>query len=394
MINNTRIPFFSFLSFLMVVFMACGSKTAKTDEQTLPTRDSVPAEIPLACDTLPVRWVSTSWFGEQLIDSRYDLGNLTDGNATTCLVMHPDLSEYACDFDQEVRLLLCADAQTIRTITFRNGYCKSDELFAKNSRVRQLLIYDLADLSFCPSYYDLEDITPLFEGDLADTPEPQTIALPYRPGLNAVVLVFRVNKIYPGTTWRNDICLSELTCLGEKDCSEPVQDTFQSDDLRQFFLQGHVRLMVDLTTNLSAYFTKEGRLEKASIPFYAQPLIEIERGEEGALLGIRAGGDGEYQGYSFSFDEAGTPTMVLYYYGDAGGDIRVVYKKGRSPLCPDFKHVYVSDMEAEYDYQPSVTYPVFDKHGNWLECKIDKQRPSSPDNPRITYARRLIFYYE
>jgi hypothetical protein len=84
--------------------------------------------------------------------------------------------------------------RTVSGLTIRNGYGKSPDIFAKNSRVKD------AELRF--STGDSLEVT------LRDAPEPQHVTLSHPVETKWVALVIR--SVYPG--WKySDTAINELS---------------------------------------------------------------------------------------------------------------------------------------------------------------------------------------
>lgn len=119
----------------------------------------------------------------------YGPRNLTDGNDNTAWVEGRDgqgLGEFVVlDFDSP---------RTVRGLTIRNGYAKSPDIFAKNSRVKDV------ELRF--STGDSLDVT------LKDEPGPQHLTLSHPVETKWVALVIR--SVYPGWKYA-DTAINELS---------------------------------------------------------------------------------------------------------------------------------------------------------------------------------------
>jgi len=128
-------------------------------------------------------------------DNNYDAQNVQDDDLTTAWV------EGANGYGQgeSLRFRLTADygpGAYVSGFSINNGYCKSNDAWNENSRVRVLAVYVNDTI--------LERIV------IADTPERQTFTF-----LNSYyvskgdVLVFEIAEVYKGTTY-TDTCISEL----------------------------------------------------------------------------------------------------------------------------------------------------------------------------------------
>lgn len=137
---------------------------------------------------------------------RYSVSNLLDGKAATAWVTRyaADDGYYEGDGQLHIRF---KQPVYVKSITLRNGYQKSAELFRENQRVKQLTISKMliGGSGFPPerSYV------------LADRMGEQTLSLQdgWSAGVNVFKvqeLVLRIDGIYPGAKYQ-DLCLSSLS---------------------------------------------------------------------------------------------------------------------------------------------------------------------------------------
>lgn len=136
----------------------------------------------------------------------YDATNLLDQSPRTAWAV--PLSK-AIDADVIDLLTFRLDARKVKYIVIQNGYAKDKKSFINNARGKHIVIsrepWEMA--------MD-EDI--LYEGMLADTPEPQVLYVSDKYD-NTVpthtVYVKFSSDVYPGQKY-NDFCVSELSFYG------------------------------------------------------------------------------------------------------------------------------------------------------------------------------------
>lgn len=118
----------------------------------------------------------------------YGPRNLIDGNDKTAWVEGSDgqgLGEFVVlEFDS---------TRTVRGLTIRNGYAKSPDTFAKNSRVKDI------ELRFSSG--------DSIEATLKDQPGPQHVAL--SQPINAKWIELIIRSVYPGSKY-SDTAIDEI----------------------------------------------------------------------------------------------------------------------------------------------------------------------------------------
>ena len=153
--------------------------------------------LPVVAMTAADEWsVSASSRLDPQGDNTYDAKNVLDNNIETAWV------EGATGYGQGESLRFRLDVDYgpgayVSGFSINNGYCKSNEAWNENSRVRVLVIY-INDMM-------VERIV------LADTPKRQTLTFTTSYYVTrGDVLTFEIAEVYKGTTY-TDTCISELT---------------------------------------------------------------------------------------------------------------------------------------------------------------------------------------
>ncbi len=123
----------------------------------------------------------------------YGPSNLTDGDDSTAWVEGSD-GQGVGDFV----VLEFDTARAIRGLTIKNGYDKSRDIFAKNSRVKDI------ELRFSNG--------DSLQATLKDTPDAQPVALPRPIDAKWVELIIR--SVYPGSKYA-DTAINELSVDAE-----------------------------------------------------------------------------------------------------------------------------------------------------------------------------------
>jgi len=135
---------------------------------------------------------------------KYSLRNLFDHNKKTAWVTKFDQGDYdgapgtfEIDFDRPVY---------VQSVTFQNGYQKSQRLYSANQRVKDLIVFKVMSKKSAPLEVNMK---------LKDTMVPQRISAlqtfgPVFQLFKTRKLIFVVESIYPGTQY-TDLCLSGIT---------------------------------------------------------------------------------------------------------------------------------------------------------------------------------------
>lgn len=140
-------------------------------------------------------------------DSSYGPGNVFDGRPETAWVTNDDPS-YIFE-DRMIGFQSLADNE-VSEFTIRNGYCKSADIWEKNSRVKELQVL-----------INNERVAAV---TLSDTMDEQTFSLGEAYEVKADdVVSFLILDVYPGTTY-NDIAISELRLDYEIAASDDIKD--------------------------------------------------------------------------------------------------------------------------------------------------------------------------
>lgn len=138
-------------------------------------------------------------------ESTYVPQNAFDGNKATCWAM--DVKKIEDERDRLINVKVYGTA--LRGLNIYNGYQKSESLYKKNNRPRNILIA-IAD----PDNYKLIK-KKFFEGQLKDTFGAQYIALDPPVSINGETISIFIEDWYEGDAYKDHICISEIEFLGD-----------------------------------------------------------------------------------------------------------------------------------------------------------------------------------
>ncbi len=163
----------------------------------------------------------------------FEWDNLSDNDVTTCWcegVNGPGINEYVLMYiDHENGLSFdYGRAQRFKNIKchleINNGFCKSQDLFVKNNRVKtcRIEVYDTPEVYGQYKTFIRADPVKLYDSllELADTSEKQEFEFSiilrkdniYDEPL--VLMKLTILDVYPGTNY-DDTCISEIKVYGE-----------------------------------------------------------------------------------------------------------------------------------------------------------------------------------
>jgi len=190
-------PILKSLALLLVIgcTFPVGAATAKNYiQETISVRDSGQSFLATARHT----------FVDGSNSAKYSIRNLFDNSKNTVWVTKLDQSDYGSSvgtfeiyFDRPVY---------VQSITFQNGYQKSQRLYSANQRVKDLIVFKVLSKKSTPVEAYLS---------LKDTMAPQRISTLQTWGQSINLfktrkLIFVFDSTFPGTRY-TDLCLSGIT---------------------------------------------------------------------------------------------------------------------------------------------------------------------------------------
>jgi outer membrane protein assembly factor BamB len=171
-------------------------------------------------------------------ESTYGPANAVDGRPETAWVTRDDPSHVF--EDMMIGFTPSADT-TVNEFTVLNGYCKSRDLWEKNSRVKRMLVFI--------------HTKPVATVTLTDTMDPQTFSLGKGYDIEAGDLVsFLILETYPGTKYK-DIAISELHPGRDVEGYTKEEGAAKAHTVTKFFNAGDAIFLTPIAANGILYVT-------------------------------------------------------------------------------------------------------------------------------------------
>lgn len=138
-------------------------------------------------------------------ESTYIPENAFDGNEATCWAIN--IGENPDERDRQITVAV--DGTVLTGINIYNGYQKSESLYYKNNRPKNVLIA-IED----PDNYKLVKQV-IYQGKLRDTFGPQTIELDKPVAIDGEKISIFIEDWYEGSAYKDHLCISEIQFLGD-----------------------------------------------------------------------------------------------------------------------------------------------------------------------------------